>query len=172
MFRLGKSCCLLHATTFDQPSSDSEGTLPRPTSIEALLHPTPHPVVDDLLADPRLASARNWTTVTNDADLLISILSSWTAQEYSYYHYLDRDAFLDDMASSRADFCSELLTNALLASACVSSAYTFPISAYHCVLHMLTLLVYQLSCQGQVHTILRSQHCHGLLQGSYSSLGA
>lgn len=101
---------------------DSEGTLPRPTSIEALLHPTPHPVVDDLLADPRLASARNWTTVTNDADLLISILSSWTAQEYSYYHYLDRDAFLDDMASSRADFCSELLVNALLASACSTSS--------------------------------------------------
>ncbi|KAH7413792.1 hypothetical protein DE146DRAFT_749992 [Phaeosphaeria sp. MPI-PUGE-AT-0046c] len=112
-----------HASDVDVSArSDSEGTLPPPTSIEALLHPAPHVVVDDVLSDPRLASAKNWTTVTTDADLLISILSSWTSQEYVYYHYLDRDAFLDDMACNRSDFCSELLVNALLASACSTSS--------------------------------------------------
>jgi hypothetical protein len=71
--------------------------------------------------DPRLASANTWTAVSNDIDLLVSIFSSWTELEYCYYHYLDREAFLDDMASGRTDFCSELLVNALLASACVST---------------------------------------------------
>jgi hypothetical protein len=57
--------------------------------------------------------------VTKDIHLIGSILDSWTTREYSYYHYLDRDAFLDDMANGRTDFCSALLVNALLASACV-----------------------------------------------------
>jgi hypothetical protein len=102
------------------PSSDSQGTLPRPTSLEAILHPVQHAVVDDISPDPRLASTRGWTSVTSDTQILVSILSTWTTREYSYYHYLDRDAFLDDMAGGRSDFCSELLVNALLASACVS----------------------------------------------------
>jgi hypothetical protein len=101
-------------------SSDSQGTPPRPTSLEAILHPAPHPVVDDPNPDPRLGSAQGWTSVTSDTQLLTTILSTWTTREYSYYHYLDRDAFLDDMAGGRSDFCSELLVNALLASGCVS----------------------------------------------------
>lgn len=52
--------------------------------------------------------------------LLVDLLSCWTKCEHNYYHYLDRDSFFDDMASGRTDFCSELLVNALLASACVS----------------------------------------------------
>jgi hypothetical protein len=102
------------------PSSDSQGTLPRPTSLEAILHPVLHAAGDDTTPDPRLRSAREWTSVTSDTRILVSILSAWTTREYSYYHYLDRDAFLDDMAGGRWDFCSELLVNALLASACVS----------------------------------------------------
>lgn len=74
------------------------------------------------LADPRLASAANWTSVTNNTGLLVSILSSWTTHEYSYYHYLDRGAFLEDMASGRTDFCSELLVNAVLATGGVSTS--------------------------------------------------
>jgi hypothetical protein len=71
------------------------------------------------MSDARLASARNWTSVTEDTNLLVALLSAWTVREYSYYHYLDREAFLDDMAAGRSDFCSPLLVNALLASACV-----------------------------------------------------
>jgi hypothetical protein len=102
-------------------SSDSRSSLPHRSSIEAILHPQSNATTASSLADPRLASARNWTTVIDSTSLLVSILSSWTTHEYSYYHYLDRDAFLDDMASGRTDFCSELLVNALLATACVSN---------------------------------------------------
>lgn len=102
--------------------SESQDALPRPTSIEAILD-SPRSVAsaDTTVEDPRLATARKWTTVTSNTDLLNSILSSWTTHEYSYYHYLDREAFLDDMASSRTDYCSELLVNALLATACVGT---------------------------------------------------
>ncbi|KAH3912744.1 hypothetical protein HBH56_118810 [Parastagonospora nodorum] len=105
--------------------SDSQGTHPRPTSIDAILHPTSsvesHDVVDETPMDSRLASARNWTNVTTDTNLLVSILSTWTTREFCYYHYLDRDAFLDDMASGRSHFCSKLLVNAVLATACSTS---------------------------------------------------
>ncbi|KAL5113393.1 hypothetical protein ACEQ8H_008737 [Pleosporales sp. CAS-2024a] len=105
--------------------SDGPDKSNRPISIEAILHPTSsvecRPVAKHVLADPRLASAKHWTTVTSDAGLVTSILSSWTTDEYCYYHYLDRDAFLDDMASRSSNFCSELLVNALLATACATS---------------------------------------------------
>jgi len=69
------------------------------------------------LPDPRFAAARNWTTVKVEPELITRILSSWTAREYCFYHYLDKDAFLDDMNEKKTDFCSELLVNALLATA-------------------------------------------------------
>lgn len=67
-----------------------------------------------------MASARNWTTVTDETQLLISILTTWSHYEYSYWRPLDRDAFLDDMANGRTNFCSELLVNALLATGCTT----------------------------------------------------
>ena len=47
-------------------------------------------------------------------------MTLWHKWEFSYYHYLDWDIFLDDLSSGRTDFCSELLVNAILASASVS----------------------------------------------------
>lgn len=98
-------------------SSDSQGSLPPPTSIEAIVNPVSH--TEDLPADSRLASVKNWTAVQSSTHFLVNLLTAWTDREYIYYHYLDREAFLDDMASGRSDFCSTLLVNALLASACV-----------------------------------------------------
>jgi hypothetical protein len=60
-------------------------------------------------------------------------LTSWLDREHSYYHYLDLDAFLDDMDNGRTDYCSALLVNALLATACVSFL--------RCVLDIVMLLV-------------------------------
>ncbi|KAH8731934.1 hypothetical protein GQ44DRAFT_766978 [Phaeosphaeriaceae sp. PMI808] len=100
---------------------DSQSLLPPRTSIESILYSPSGVVADEPLPDPRLASAKNWTTVTSNVGLIVSLLSSWTLIEHSYYHYLDREAFLDDMSSGRTDFCSELLVNALLASACSNS---------------------------------------------------
>ncbi|KAI8933109.1 hypothetical protein NX059_009752 [Plenodomus lindquistii] len=96
----------------------SSSTYPAPTSLEAILSPSPSTASDDSTSDPRLQYIRNWTNVTSDTNILISLMSAWTTCEYSYYHYLDREIFLDDLASGRTDFCSPLLVNALLASAC------------------------------------------------------
>ncbi|KAJ4377619.1 hypothetical protein N0V83_000446 [Neocucurbitaria cava] len=98
-----------------------ESTLPPPTSLEAILHPSPSSAMGDSSTDPRLLSAKNWTTVTGDINILVDLFSAWTTREHSYFHYLDREAFLDDMASGRTEYCSELLVNALLASACFHS---------------------------------------------------
>ncbi|KAF2826881.1 hypothetical protein CC86DRAFT_406123 [Ophiobolus disseminans] len=107
-----------YATDVDVSArSDSLSSRPRPASIEAILH-SPSSSHAHCISDTRLASATDWTAVTSNTDLLVAILTSWTTHEYSYYHYLDREALLDDMASGRTDFCSELLLNALLATAC------------------------------------------------------
>lgn len=106
-------------SNFDQLSSDSSSPRPLPTSIEAIIHPSSATAAHDFHTDPRLYSIKHWTTVTTDSNLLIELMSAWTTCEYNYYHYIDREAFLDDMASGRTDYCSALLVNALLASACV-----------------------------------------------------
>lgn len=100
----------------------SSSAVPPPTSLEAILSPSPSIASDDSISDPRLQHIRNWTSVTSDTDILVSLMSAWTTCEYSYYHYLDREIFLDDVASGRTDFCSSLLVNALLASACFHSS--------------------------------------------------
>jgi hypothetical protein len=156
-------------------SSDSQGSHPRPTSLEAILHPAPHAVVDDAPVDPRLGTARRWTNVTSDPQILASILSAWTTREYYYYHYLDREAFLDDMAAGRLEFCSELLVNALLASACVGPS---PFSPHDGCSHQtrqdinLSRAVYQFSGQREVETLLRSIHHDGFLQRGFTFMGS
>ena len=100
-------------------SSASQVAVPPPTSLEAILHPPDSTDVGNMTADSRPRSIKNWTTVTTDGNLLVALFSAWKELEYSYYHYLELDAFLDDMASGDTDFCSALLVNALLASACV-----------------------------------------------------
>ncbi|KAF2788826.1 hypothetical protein K505DRAFT_254615 [Melanomma pulvis-pyrius CBS 109.77] len=66
-------------------------------------------------------SARNWTTVTHDHNLLIILMSAWHEWEYKYHHFLDWDIFLDDLSSGRTMFCSKLLVNAILASGICAS---------------------------------------------------
>lgn len=96
--------------------------------------------MDEVAVDPRLRTAINWTSLTSDADLLASILTTWTTLEHSYYHYVDRDAFLDDMANGREDFCSALLVNALLATACVCALVTLSHRAdFDHLIHILIL---------------------------------
>lgn len=97
---------------------DSQSSLPPPTSIEAIVHRQSNALPSDPSVDLRLAHVSKWTAVTKDNNLLVNLLSAWTEREYSYFHYLDRDAFLNDMATGRSVFCSELLVNAVLASAC------------------------------------------------------
>ncbi|ORX93515.1 hypothetical protein BCR34DRAFT_594663 [Clohesyomyces aquaticus] len=89
-------------------------------SIEAILQ---SPSSDALeWQDMRFPAIKRWTTVTQDSNLLADLISSWRAWEHSYYHFLEWDIFLDDMASGKTNFCSRLLVNALLASASFQSA--------------------------------------------------
>lgn len=101
-------------------STDSQRSLPRLTSIEAILHTPSIAATDDLAADQRLSYVGDWTRVSDDISFLAHLVMIWTEREYIYYHFLERDAFLADLSSHRHDFCSELLVNVLLASACVS----------------------------------------------------
>ncbi|KAF2851922.1 hypothetical protein T440DRAFT_516896 [Plenodomus tracheiphilus IPT5] len=110
------------ASDTDVSARSGSSTAPPPTSLEAILSPSPSTASDDSTSDPRLLYIRNWTNVTSDTNTLVSLMSAWTTCEYNYYHYLDRDTFLDDVAHGRTDFCSPLLVNALLASACFHSS--------------------------------------------------
>lgn len=58
--------------------------------------------------------------MSKDTQFLTLLMTLWYKWEYTYYHYLDWDLFLDDLSTGRTDFCSELLVNALLATASVS----------------------------------------------------
>ncbi|KAF2685363.1 hypothetical protein K458DRAFT_23460 [Lentithecium fluviatile CBS 122367] len=108
-----------HASDADVSArSDSQSTLPLRTSIGAILRST------DVMEEPsdcRLAAARSWTKVTDDSHFLAGLLSAWHTWEYIYYHFFDWDIFLDDLSNNRTDFCSELLVNALLATASFQS---------------------------------------------------
>lgn len=77
--------------------------------------------MDDLAAEPRLGYVSNWTQVSEDQGFLAHLFTIWTEREYVYYHFLDREALLADMSCDRNDFCSELLVNTVLVSACVST---------------------------------------------------
>jgi hypothetical protein len=91
----------------------------------AILHTPSTAAADDLAADPRLRYVGDWTRVTDHTGFLAHLVTIWTEREYVYYHFLERDAFLADLSSNRHDFCSELLVNVLLASACVSARSWF-----------------------------------------------
>ncbi|KAF2269450.1 hypothetical protein CC78DRAFT_575010 [Lojkania enalia] len=100
--------------------SESQGSLPRSVSITSILHES-LPYIMDRAVDSRLESARHWTNVISDRSLLTHLMSAWYSWEYKYYHFLDWDIFLEDMSARRDDFCSELLVNAILASASFQS---------------------------------------------------
>lgn len=76
------------------------------------------------LVDPRISSVRasRWTAVTADDRLLQKLLQLYFAFDHPYFTFLHKDHFLEDMAAGRDRYCSSLLTNALLAQACVSSS--------------------------------------------------
>lgn len=122
------------AGVLTNPSSDSQGSLPPPTPFHALVHRHPVTRPFGIAVDERLGSVVNWTTVTDDVDLLVGLLSTWSEGEFRYLHFLDLNAFLEDMASGRNVFCSELLVNAMLACACVKS---FGYLAYNIVANLL-----------------------------------
>ncbi|KAF2652047.1 hypothetical protein K491DRAFT_719302 [Lophiostoma macrostomum CBS 122681] len=121
-----------HASDADVSAhSGSQSSLRRSTSIGALLHHDQSPPPDIYEAgDRRLRPACRWTSITDDVGLVVELLKSWHRWEYWYWHFMDwvsitpieADYFLDDMDSGETNFCSELLVNAILASASFQSS--------------------------------------------------
>jgi hypothetical protein len=92
-------------------------SLPLPIVVPNAKSPTEHET-----SDSRLAAAKSWTRVRTDEGMLSHLMSLWHTWEYTYWHFLDWDLFLDDMSSGQTNFCSALLVNAMLSSACSQSS--------------------------------------------------
>lgn len=90
-------------------------------AIERLrMYDTPYHTVQ--MVDPRLNTVEpsKWTAVISDDVLLRKLLETYFIYEYPSFPFFHKDCFLDDMATGRTRFCSSLLVNCVLATACVS----------------------------------------------------
>lgn len=67
-------------------------------------------------------SARPWTAVTDDDELVSHLISKYFTWNHQTLNWINRELFIRDMRSSNLGsmFCSPLLVNAMLAQACVS----------------------------------------------------
>lgn len=76
------------------------------------------------MEDIRLShiKASQWTTVTADDQTVSQLLAIYFLYDHPTYQILNLDLFLNDMMAGRADFCSALLVNMILATACVSAS--------------------------------------------------
>jgi hypothetical protein len=91
--------------------------------------PTKDPVIYQVpyhaaqIVDHRLNTlkVKRWTTITDDNELLNRLLQTYFLTEYTWYPAFQKDYFLEDMAAGRKQYCSSLLVNAILASACVGT---------------------------------------------------
>lgn len=77
------------------------------------------------LVEPNFSNVKvsEWTPVIKDDNILRRLLSAYLYYQHPWTAAFHMDYFLKDMATGRKRFCSNLLVNAILASACVSSAY-------------------------------------------------
>ncbi|KAI9154761.1 Nitrogen assimilation transcription factor nirA [Paramyrothecium foliicola] len=72
------------------------------------------------IIDARIESikARDWTNVVCSDRTYRELIHNFFLYEHSFYPALHKDLFLDDLANRRHQYCSPLLVNAVLASAC------------------------------------------------------
>ncbi|KAF2744922.1 hypothetical protein M011DRAFT_407366 [Sporormia fimetaria CBS 119925] len=93
--------------------SESSTTPRTPSSVELATQPSLHLMP----TDTRLQAVADWTDVITDRGVLTQLMHDWYRWEHRYHHFLDWNAFLDDLSQGRTEFCSRLLVNAVLASA-------------------------------------------------------
>ncbi len=76
------------------------------------------------IVDSRLDNVMpsRWTSVLDDDGFMRMLLKLYFQYEHQFFSFFHKDLFLDDMLSDSTTNCSELLVNAVLALACVSSA--------------------------------------------------
>lgn len=79
------------------------------------------------IIDPRFGKMRasKWTAVISDDNLFQKLIHAYFLHEYTTYPNFDKDLFLDDLVDGRTRFCSSLMVNTILASACVRLSVMF-----------------------------------------------
>lgn len=75
------------------------------------------------LVDARLAhvNIRRWTNIHISNQLAAEAISLYLRVNQPWWSFFDTDLFINDLVSGQTDFCSQLLVNAVLAWATVSS---------------------------------------------------
>ena len=68
-----------------------------------------------------VAQVSRWTSSTSDNDLLGNLLNAYFLFVYPWYSFFPVDSFLENSMSGDTGNCLQLLVNAVLAAACVSS---------------------------------------------------
>ncbi|KAL1837226.1 hypothetical protein VTJ49DRAFT_4108 [Mycothermus thermophilus] len=78
------------------------------------------PYLSATVVHPWLDSVKpsKWTNVMDDDVLMRKILHDYLLFEYDWFTYLHKDYFLEDMATEKHRFCSQLLVNAVLGAGC------------------------------------------------------
>lgn len=77
-------------------------------------------VLSDALIDK--ATISGWTTIISSDELFRQLLRSFFQYAYPEWFPFHKDLFLSDMVTNRAEFCSPLLVNVVLANACYTSS--------------------------------------------------
>jgi len=101
----------------------SQSQSPDP-AVEQQLAPYWKPYHVAQLMEPLLDAVQpsKWTTVSSDDALMRRLIHDFLLFEGSWMVPFHKDYFLQDMGNKKHRFCTELLVNAVLAVACVSSA--------------------------------------------------
>jgi len=99
----------------DTPETDQSRKI-KLLSISALLSDNP----------PVRVPAANWTTVTKDSEVVSHLISIYFTWYHPAYPCVVRDLFVREMITGdrNSPFCSPILVNAMLATACVSNVST------------------------------------------------
>ncbi|KAF4997868.1 hypothetical protein FGRMN_3569 [Fusarium graminum] len=97
----------------ENPGNDKESPAGDPVVYQIPFHAAE-------IVDPRLSiiKAKTWTSIIDDDVVLRKLLQIYFLTEYTWFPAFQKDYFLDDMASGGTRYCSPLLVNAILASAC------------------------------------------------------
>lgn len=118
----------MHATMYEK-NFDFQAGNENAVNLGADLNSTPQqqfapyltPYHGARLVDSNIGSvqATRWTSVTSDDAMVQHLLELYFVNEHPSVPVLHKDLFLGDMAAGRQQFCSSILVNAILASACV-----------------------------------------------------
>ncbi|KAL7930684.1 hypothetical protein V8C35DRAFT_311950 [Trichoderma chlorosporum] len=87
------------------------------TALSLYVYSQPYHSAEIVNAQLSAVDLLRWTTVTDDNELMRTLLHSYFLHEYSSYTIFHKDIFIQALTEGDERFCSSLLVNALLAEA-------------------------------------------------------